>query len=63
MTRKDFELIAEILNGAQSYEQNFNDNKERAGAIKALAHTFAGALVSTNPRFDSARFLTACGVN
>jgi hypothetical protein len=63
MTKKDYELIASILKGAQNYEATFNDNEKGAKAIEGITHTFATMLAHTNPRFDRARFLTACGVN
>ena len=51
MTKKDFELIASAL--------------RRLGAGHAWKDTclaMADALANTNPRFDRARFLAACGV-
>jgi len=62
MTRKDYELIAQILKGAKNYEQNFNDNEKGAKAIEGITHIFATMLSTTNPNFDRARFLSACGV-
>jgi len=62
MTRKDYELIAGIIKGAQNYEATFNDNEQGAKAVQAIAHTFAIMLGTTNPLFDRARFLDACGV-
>jgi hypothetical protein len=55
MTKKDFELIAEAIKEitASDYPQ---DRKDKA-------QLFASVLATTNPRFDSARFLSACGVN
>jgi hypothetical protein len=51
MTRKDFELIAEVI--ATSWSGS--------GELKnALAVNMADALQSTNPRFDRARFIAAC---
>ena len=47
MTRKDFNLIAQVL------KQN--------NAPSALVHDFAEALAKTNPGFDSERFVKACG--
>ena len=65
MTRKDFQLIADVLNDA------LTDAREdtRAGrwgggaassAINALALNFANELGDLNPRFDRDRFLKAC---
>lgn len=54
MTRKDFQLIADVLRNA--------DEIIDADAMEALASMFTARLVETNPNFDRARFLTACGV-
>ena len=51
MSRKDFNLIASVI-------ANFSG--ESAG--QALAIAMANALRKTNPRFDTDRFLKACGV-
>ncbi len=53
MTRKDYVLIAEVI--ATSWHAN-------AEAKRTLAISFAEALETDNPRFDSERFLRACGV-
>lgn len=64
MQRRHYELIAEIIredkNGMIS-----NDLKTwRPGPAKiAMAHHFARRLRATNPKFDEARFLRACGVD
>lgn len=55
MTRKDFQLIADVLRNA--------DEIIDADAMEALASMFTARLTETNPAFDRARFLTACGVN
>ncbi len=51
MTKKDFILIAAVVH-------KLPDNILRV----AVATEFATALATTNPLFDRARFLTACGV-
>lgn len=54
MTKKDYELIAEVI--ATSWHGN--------GELKFhLADNMANALETTNPRFNREMFLTACGVN
>jgi hypothetical protein len=53
MTRKDYILIAEVI--ATSWHAN-------AEAKRDLAVSMAEALETDNPRFDSERFLRACGV-
>lgn len=51
MTRKDFVAIARVI-------------KTHGGANKtSLAVEMAAHLRTTNERFDTDRFLTACGVN
>jgi hypothetical protein len=62
MTRKDYVLIAEAIKGAVNYEQNFNNNEAGANSLQFLALTLSSVLAGDNPRFDSARFLDACGV-
>ena len=59
MTAKDFNLIADIFKGLR--EDYINDGR----AVEVLddtAQEFAHRLADTNPRFDSERFLKACGV-
>ena len=53
MTRKDFQLIAEVLRDSTAIGSDF----EHA----ALCRDFARALATTNPRFDKEKFLRACG--
>jgi hypothetical protein len=54
MTRKDYVMIADAIGG-----MTYLSETDRA----TIAHDFADQLINTNPRFDRARFLTACGVN
>jgi len=53
MTRKDFELIAEVLSAGN----NLSNAKH---VINVLALDFAHRLKATNPRFDVQRFVKAC---
>ena len=53
MQRKHFELIAETVRDMP----NANTTERRN-----IAQWFADKLASTNPNFDRARFLRACGV-
>lgn len=56
MTRKDYQLIADVF-------ANFGQMIELSETIGAdIARELANALQADNPRFDRARFLTACGV-
>jgi hypothetical protein len=60
MTKKDYQLIADALKLARSYYGE-GDGAYLAG-ITTASLTLATALRDTNPRFDSDRFLEACGV-
>ena len=55
MTRKDYVLIAETIKEAHRL------TSEKAGA-GVVAYMLANTLQADNPRFDRARFLSACGV-
>lgn len=50
MTRKDFVLIADIINSL-----NFDENKK-----EFIAKEFADNLKATNVAFDKQRFIEAC---
>lgn len=57
MSRQDFELIAEVITGL------FDSYGDRCDVYRnMIAEAFADELADTNPRFDRARFLKACGV-
>ena len=62
MTRKDYQLIAEVIAGAINYEAEFNNNEIGADALKKLSVSLAMALRADNPRFDTNRFFDACEV-
>jgi len=53
MTRKDFELIANVLKASGTSPMN-------RCVIKELAVSFASELAKTNPRFNQRRFIEAC---
>ena len=53
MTRKDFQLIADVLKASSTSPAN-------RMVIKELAVTFASELAKTNPRFNKERFVNAC---
>jgi hypothetical protein len=59
MTRKDYVMIAEIL---RFNRKDFIEGEDGFSLINILAHQIANGLEADNPRFDRARFLTACGV-
>jgi len=54
MTRKDYELIAKVLNDFANDGRPVDDRDEIALAL-------ATALAENNPRFDRAKFLAAVG--
>jgi hypothetical protein len=54
MTRKDYELIAEVIATAWHGSEDTQAD---------LSHKMADALEGTNPRFNRELFLKACGVN
>jgi D-Tyr-tRNAtyr deacylase len=58
MQRRHFELIAETI---KDYSPSFSDAMDKRDR-KMVAEHFAKALRTTNPQFNEARFLRACGV-
>ena len=64
MTKKDFEAIAAAIRDATEAAVSFRP--ESADSLRrvhgSMARTIATTLAPTNPRFDRARFLQACGV-
>ncbi len=65
MTRKDYVMIAGIIKDCNLIP-TLNKNKEegliQADILFTVASQLAYKLEQDNPRFDRARFLTACGV-
>lgn len=57
MSKKDFELIADVLSEAQGIYASSPENMR-----ENIAYIFADVLSETNPRFDRDRFLIACDV-
>jgi hypothetical protein len=55
MSRKDFNAIAEAF-------RQLNEETMNHGAISLCAKRIANVCADSNPRFDRARFLAACGV-
>jgi hypothetical protein len=53
MSRKDFQLIADVLKASSTSSENCR-------VIKELAVSFANELIKTNPRFNTKRFVEAC---
>ena len=61
MTKKDYILIAGRINNVVTAYRQKDDIRATAGAVEvAISLTFA--LGAENPSFNSARFLTACGI-
>lgn len=61
MTRKDYELIAKAIKRANENWEGFEEEYP-AVVIAGISAMLATQLEQDNPRFDRARFLTACGV-
>ena len=55
MTRKDFQMIADVVASTMAVV--------KPEARQCLALDFAAQLAKSNPRFDSNRFVKACLVN
>lgn len=60
MTKKDFELIARVIK-TNVDDHSFLDQDREVGTLREIADDFVAELRKDNPRFDSARFLRACG--
>lgn len=64
MTRKDYELIAAGINRSQMVKGLIKAAAKRDAALEAIrlvAIDLASSLAVENPRFDRARFMSACG--
>lgn len=63
MTRKDFRLIAETIKLLPSFDLPPMDNwGSHSDAVRfdVIVHRFTEALRTTNPRFNTDRFINAC---
>lgn len=58
MTRKDFQLVADVFKRQQSV---FVPKSVGWHAVRATAASMADALATTNINFKRERFMTACG--
>jgi hypothetical protein len=56
MSKKDYELVADVIRG------NLNGPDTPVPVRDILARAFADSFAASNPRFDRATFLRACGV-
>ncbi len=61
MTRKDYQLIADIL-AQHNREANERGRQFEAGAVAGVAYELATKLQADNPRFNRDTFLGACGL-
>ncbi len=59
MTKKDFQLIAEVLNDVITGGALCMDSEDDQ---RDLVRQFADALATTNPQFNREKFATACGI-
>ncbi len=57
MTKKDFQLIANVLKS-----MGFREGEDYKGSVVTygVINDFTEALAATNPRFDKERFKEAC---
>lgn len=64
MTKKDYVLIARAIMDARPIKSRDAHLHVRNGhtTCDGVAQNVADAMQRENPRFDRARFLTACGV-
>jgi hypothetical protein len=63
MTKKDFELIAGALLRSRPLPiGNLVQDAQRTSVADMTARNMADALATTNPKFNRAKFLAACGV-
>lgn len=70
MTKKDYELIAQALGeqiGFESEKDTYGDwtldyKEGFTDGLKRACEVLAEVLEGDNPKFNRARFLTACGV-
>lgn len=61
MTRKDYNLIAEAIANAKAATADYTDPWQAENGAWEAARYLSLALRRTNPRFETARFMDACG--
>jgi hypothetical protein len=59
MTKKDYELIAKILNDTRPYTDGLINQDDEKAQWVIMRNRFAEKLRETNPRFDRQRFIAA----
>lgn len=57
MSRQDYELIAEVLRRCRGDESDLNS----LATLNCVSHAMAECFARRNSKFDTARFLKACG--
>ncbi len=65
MSRKDFVAIAAAIKSAFSTTHDITDGDRKNSAqiaMREVACQISNACADSNPRFDRARFLSACGI-
>lgn len=60
MTKKDFIAVAKIIRELGQLNRDFDD--EAKFTANRIARELAKVFKQQNPRFDTVRFLEACGV-
>lgn len=58
---RHFAFIAQTVAGFDPFPETYTEDETNV-IRREMARTFSRALASTNPNFDRARFLAACGV-
>ena len=61
MTRKDYVLIAKALKAQMKLSETFKE-EDGMTSVANIARDLSDSFAIENPRFDRARFLSACGV-
>lgn len=62
MTAKDFVAIAGAVKDARDAANAKIETSNLSQVFDSMAKSLAKVLATTNPKFDRARFLAACGV-
>lgn len=66
MTRKDYELIADVIKplvkGCQDLTEDNPEAYSYLSLIRELVNNLSDKLVENNPRFDRSKFWKACGL-
>lgn len=65
MSRKDYELIAQAFRDEARQYQLHTENLDEAAAalnvLRRMSNRLASRLLDDNSRFDTQKFVTACG--